>query len=463
MKFRFKSLRNAVFLLLVVTLFSSMLMAQKRPKNVSLDVNADDVQFCSARTTFENSRKTTSSQQQQRQDLNDLLSDLSDQLRELRGQLKNLREQRSSLREKINILQKKQQEQQQQQQQTTKDQLNDLKNQLKELKEEQDGLQQRQDTLQRQQQQLISQQPDDNNDAGNQLCLLYYSYLDNLKNGNSKEAMYDRNDMIDLVVGQIDAYFKHRKDGRKSKIRIFETILDFLRIGGELAVTIMNGERAKSIIGASLAGLDTGRTKFDKNFEVLATQVLVNNMIAKRIRIQTEFSVAKDKPVRAAKASDAYTWNQARNDLQRYLLAGTFDDALDTLVKKSGADVEEAEKNLRIVEKRPITGELPEGFLDGTRTAVEILNGLEANLTDPDPAVRENSLKILQQIIDKLLEKSGTIKEFVEAENLGDSPTGAAIVQALVNVRSKLDDEKDGDPLINALDLTIIEIKKNNK
>lgn len=294
-------------------------------------------------------------------------------------------------------------------------------------------------------------------------CALYRSYDSHINSGNFDAAQADRNEMIEIVRGQVDIFYKLRKDGRSSKIRVFQTILDFLRIGGDLAVTIMNGERAKTIVGAALSGIDTGHTAFDKNFAILQTQVLINKMNTNRAKILAEILASIDKPVRSDTPSNDYPWYRAKNDLRRYLLAGTFDDALDTLVKESGSEAKEAEDNLKTVEKKPIFGALPKGFLPDTRNATQIVNDLETNLTDADPAVRENAFKILQQIVAALLEKGGTIKQFVEAENLGDDPDGAAIVQALVNVRSKLRREADGRALINALDLTIIEVRSKNK
>ena len=282
----------------------------------------------------------------------------------------------------------------------------------------------------------------------NQFCRLYALYEPN-KDGNAigkATALNARNDMIDLVVGQVDTYFKLRKDGRRTKIRLYESILDFLRIGGELAVTIMNGERAKTIIGATLAGLDTGRTKFDKNFEILETQILVNNMIAKRARLLTEIIKNKDKPVRAAKPSDAYSWIQAKNDLRNYLLAGTFDDALDTLIKKSGADVVAAEKELALVTENDVFQ---------ARNANEILTDLEIGLGTDD--TRPAATKALRAIVIAINndDEAAEIKSKLEAAGITATSEGDAILKALKKIRRDFNLLDDRTDLVNRINQAI--------
>lgn len=287
----------------------------------------------------------------------------------------------------------------------------------------------------RQQAQSQSQQVQS---QGIQFCDLFTLYDAN-KDGNEigkRIALNARNDMIDLVVGQVDTYFKQRKDGRRTRIRFYQSVLDFLRIGGELAVTIMNGERAKTIVGASLAALNTGSTRFDENFQIIQTQVLINKMLTRRAEILTEIIRSKDKPVRATNASDAYSWYQAKNDLRRYLLAGTFNDALDTLVQETGADVERAENVLKAVSRKDVNNSLA-----ANSNILSLKKALEnANTKDA-------STKILRAIVTRL-QQDPEISARLTVENITPSSEGEAIRLALVKIRGDFIEEDREDLVI---------------
>lgn len=283
MKFKYSYFKNAVFLLLAIALFSSVLMAQKKPTTLKLDVDTDDLQLCGS----------------------------------------------SSI-------------------------------------------------------------------SNSQFCVLFRSYYSKLNSGNFAGAQADRNEMIEIVRGQVDIFYKQRKDGRSSKIRVFSSVLDFLRIGGELAVTIMNGERAKTIVGAALGGLNSGQSAFNKNFQILQTQVLINKMNANRAEIMTEIQTKK-----ALEPGD-YSWYSAKNDLRRYLFAGTFDNALDTLVIESGEDVKTAERTLKIVEARAIVPAATVGQLVNARTARDAKNAIRNALNSGDDIQIQAATVKLQNVMDDL-------------------------------------------------------------
>ena len=119
-----------------------------------------------------------------------------------------------------------------------------------------------------------------------QFCDYYDAY--NKTGATGAEKAQARNEMIELVRGQVDTYYKMRKDGKRTKIKWLQTLLDFLEVGAATAITIMNGERAKTVVGAALNGFQGGRTSFNKNFEILQTQVLINKMNTNRAQIFTE-------------------------------------------------------------------------------------------------------------------------------------------------------------------------------
>lgn len=276
-----------------------------------------------------------------------------------------------------------------------------------------------------------------------QVCDLFALYNANKDGNNTGKtiALNARNDMIDVVVGQVDSYFKLRKDGRRTKIRFYETVLDFLRIGGELAVTIMNGERAKTIVGAALAGLDTGRTKYDKNFEVLQTQVLVNKMITKRAQTLTEIYKGKDKPVRAVKSTDAYSWIEAKNDLRKYLLAGTFDDALDALVQDTGDEAVNATNALSKAANK--------NDVNNARKANTTLAALSEALDDP--AKKAQATAILETVFESLKDHPEIGPRLTQITAPLD---GKKIWQALFDIRSHFVLRTD---LVNLIDDAINE------
>lgn len=230
--------------------------------------------------------------------------------------------------------------------------------------------------------------------AGTRFCDLYAQYKQGIENYNSfqttrternlaglRSARDARNEMIELTRGQIDGFYKDRKDNRSKKIRVFETILDFLNIGGNLAATIMNGARGKTITNAALSSIETGRTSFNENFKVLQTQVLINKMNTRRAEILTEIVGNIDKVPTGELPSQSYTWYGAKNDLRRYLIAGTFDDALDTLVEETGSEVKEAERKLRQVEKRSLVTEFSEEDTQLVDDASEVLENLQTSIT----------------------------------------------------------------------------------
>lgn len=263
-----------------------------------------------------------------------------------------------------------------------------------------------------------------------QFCKLFNKYEAN-KDGNDVGkliAKNARNEMIYIVQGQIDSFYKFRKDSRSTKIRVFQTILDFLLIGGDLAVAIMNGERAKTIIGAASGSIETGAVKFNKNFQVLQTQVLINNMNAKRAQILTEILVQTNKPINADLTQDAYTWYQAKNDLRNYLLAGTFDDALDTLVEESSAKVVKAEAILKAVSKKDVVD---------ARCANNTLADLDAALKSKDADVVTKANEQLQTITSNLL-KNSDIAPSLADKKITKSSTGREIWDALFTIRGDL-------------------------
>jgi hypothetical protein len=259
-----------------------------------------------------------------------------------------------------------------------------------------------------------------------------------------------RNEMIQLVRGQIDTYYKLRKDGRKTKLRWLQTLLDFLEIGAATSIAIMNGERAKTVVGAALNGFQGGRTAFNKNFEVLQTQVLINKMNSNRAEIFTEILRSMSKN------AEDYSWYAAKNDLRRYLFAGTFNNALDSLVEETGANVSRAERTLRVIEKGLVVGEVPRKSVDLSRLAAEALAKLDAALKSTDEPTKQKATDTLRTIL-LALNDDPEIKDALGRVPVSSISDGAAIRKALIDVKGAFLDEGD-DALVMQINQTIVDI-----
>ena len=280
---------------------------------------------------------------------------------------------------------------------------------------------------------------------GTRFCSLYWSYNTNFKRKDFEAAQANRNEMIDIVRGQVDTFYKLRKDGRRTKIRWYQSVLDFLQIGGNLAATIMNGDRAIKIVNESLTALASGRTDYDKNFEVLQTQSLINTMNKNRAEIMTEIYNKRDKPVRANKPSEAYTWYEAKNDLRRYLLAGTFDNALDQLVTDTGEAAKKAEKKLAAITQENV---------DEAEKANVSLTNLKKALAGTAPQ-KAAATKILRKVVSSLMDID-EIKGRLEDADITDKSEGADILKALIKIRRDFAVE-DRDDLVITINTEINE------
>lgn len=146
-----------------------------------------------------------------------------------------------------------------------------------------------------------------------------------------------RNQLIYIGIEEIDAVFQNfRSKSRKRSDRL-QFIFDFLEISAAATITIINGERAKSVIADILAAFQGSRAAFNKDFRVLQLQVLFNKMVANRSKVATGIYESTSKDAKQ------YMWETARSELQQYLFAGTIDDALGSLNIDTGAQAQTAQ------------------------------------------------------------------------------------------------------------------------
>lgn len=282
-----------------------------------------------------------------------------------------------------------------------------------------------------------------------QFCNLYSVYVQNkfsADEGNRRIAKNARNEMVELVLGQVDSYYKFRKGDRRKKVNWFQTILDFLEVGGATAIAIMNGERAKTVVGAAIAGLQGGRTRFDQNFKILQTQALINKMNEKRSRLKIAIIAKMSQPISADSYANGYSWMSAKNDLRDYLIAGTFEDALDSLVEDTGARADLAERELRKVEKRPIINEASESDLKRTLSVRDTLGILEKKLagTDDEKAAATKALRIV--LAD--LNNTEKFKQFFTGKGIAAQSEGSKIYDAIRGLMLQFADDDDASTVI---------------
>lgn len=150
----------------------------------------------------------------------------------------------------------------------------------------------------------------------------------------------DRNRLIFMAISQIDLEFEHYIRKKRHRNTLFQTIVDILEVGAATAISITNGERAKSVIADALGFVQGSRARANKNLRLLEQQVLVNKMIENRAKILTEIYKNIDK------SDTQYPFERAYIDILAYYRAGTTDSALSSLALDTGTSATVAERGL---------------------------------------------------------------------------------------------------------------------
>jgi hypothetical protein len=156
--------------------------------------------------------------------------------------------------------------------------------------------------------------------------------------GSASKALVDRNRLIYLAIDQMDLNFYDFQKSTRKKRAFFQTVLDILEIGASTAISITNGERAKTLIAEGLGAVQAGRTSINKNFALKDTQILFNKMVAKRAQILGQILT------KSVQGVDQYPFEAALIDLIGYYRAGTFDGALENLNIDTGSEAAAATK-----------------------------------------------------------------------------------------------------------------------
>lgn len=164
------------------------------------------------------------------------------------------------------------------------------------------------------------------------------AYKADIAANNASKALIDRNRLIYLAIDQMDLNFYDFQKSTRKKRAFFQTVLDILEIGASTAISITNGERAKTLIAEGLGAVQAGRTSINKNFALKDTQILFNKMVAKRAQMLGQILI------KSVQGVDQYPFEAALIDLIAYFRAGTFDGALENLNIDTGAEAAAATK-----------------------------------------------------------------------------------------------------------------------
>jgi hypothetical protein len=246
-----------------------------------------------------------------------------------------------------------------------------------------------------------------------------------------EEARQLRNRLVGIGVDQVDALYFDKLKGDRKKIRLVQFILDFLEIGAATAISLTNGERAKSVISEGLGALQSSRTSLNKNFQLLERQLIINKMEADRATVLASIHSKLDRDV------IEFPWEIARADLRTYRDAGTLDSALASLSASVGNERITAQENLRQVKDKPITGPATAADLEAARGALDVEDKLEEKLDDATK--KADALATLKKIVEKL-EKDEVTAKLLKARNISSAnfsatTDGKEIIKALDEIK----------------------------
>lgn len=245
-----------------------------------------------------------------------------------------------------------------------------------------------------------------------------------------EQARLIRNKLIAMGVEQIDANFNSYQKKNRKRNELLQFFLDFVEIGAATAISITNGERAKSIIAEGLGALQASRTSLNKNFKLLERQIIVNQMVTDRA---TVLKIILDK---LNQDVAQYSWEAARSDLRNYYNAGTFDSAVSSLSINTGKQADEAEEEIRQLKGNPLTKSATLYDLDLSKQARPILDKLKKDLADTNSVTSGKTLGKLQTIVSKLEENSEIKTLLKNAEVSKETADGAKILKALNDIIS---------------------------
>jgi uncharacterized protein YjgD (DUF1641 family) len=235
-----------------------------------------------------------------------------------------------------------------------------------------------------------------------------------------------RNRLIATGTDQIDAYFNNFQKHDRRKREWLQFFLDFMEIAASTAISITNGERAKSLISEGLGALQGSRTSLNKNFKLLERQILINKMVADRANVLTLILNKLNEDV------SQYPWEAARSDLRNYFDAGTLDNALSSLNTSTGKEALAAEENVRFIKGKPLSSAATSKDKDIAKTSRAIKDSIKKDLADENK--KADALKKLQKILKILEEDTDVRKLLTDKEITSSTENGMKIYEKLSEI-----------------------------
>lgn len=167
-------------------------------------------------------------------------------------------------------------------------------------------------------------------------------------------AVEARDALIYATISQIDLNFSQYQRNVRHRKAIFETLMDFLKLGADTAAVISNGSRAKTIITASSALVQLLRESTEKNLRLKETQILFNKMETNRFKVLAMIltKIRGDNSLEtplAKKGIADYPFDAAWVDLVAYYRAGTLDTALSDLASDTADERRNEEKKVTLI------------------------------------------------------------------------------------------------------------------
>lgn len=277
----------------------------------------------------------------------------------------------------------------------------------------------------------------------------YDTKINSKSQADREEARQLRNRLIGIGREQVDAMFSSYLRNDRKKRRLVQFLLDVLEIGASTAISLVNGERAKTVISEGLGAVQAGRTSLNKNFQLLERQVLINKMEANRATVLTGILSKREQDV------TQYSWEDARAELRAYRDAGTLDNALASLSSTVGKERADAEEKLREIKDKPLTAVATAADLELAEGAFNVEVKLETDLADAGK--KAAALMKLQKMVEKMAEDK-EIGELLEAKGISKTTgDGMTIITALDDIKENATTFSRRD-LVRKINSIIIEV-----
>ncbi len=226
-------------------------------------------------------------------------------------------------------------------------------------------------------------------------------------------------------------------------------LADATDISANLAATITNITRAKTIINASLIAFRGGRKSAGIHyFQEQTADVLITKMQTARNRVLADIlTQLRNNDV------SVYPLEAALGDVIRYFYAGTLPRALQELKVDAGIDALKAQDEVRKVSGLKERGLVTQEIRDTSVIAKDNLNAIAAALSTD----KERALKKLNDILIEI-EKDASLKNGLSVTSA--ETDGAKIIKALINLRRDKADAADGEEALRKINNIIARFGK---